>query len=455
MRASAATAITSLAASLAELTFDDLSSAARHSALRCVLDLVACTSAGRSHWAVSNSARWARGAFPRGNSSVWFDAEPLSPLGAAFINSLAASVRDLDDGHRLALGHPGAAVVPAVVAVGETIGARFQDVLLAIVCGYEAGISVAHAREPSLLRNLATGRWSTVAVAAAIAKLRGLSATELAHAIALAEAHAPNVVAADHAGFTGSDMKEGIPWSALTGMAAAEQAVLGLKGYLGALDNPAVYRTGVEPRCNNDRFFIETTYFKPYACCRWIHSAIDAILDLRNCGVDPLGVEEIEVATFQRALSLGNLVRPNDLISAQFSIPFVLAVALLEGADALLPMSPDLLGRADVIEMAGRVVLVLDRELEASFPARVPARLKVKTRRGTVEREVRDPLGDPLNPMSDSRLVEKAIKLCSQDGTVEEVRKFAGNLLGWTAAQRAAEPLSATLAFTRGKTRDR
>src|ERR1700680_347132 len=78
--------------------------------------------AGRSHGAVSKGTRWARAAFAQGDACVWFDRARLSPMGAAFINSSAASVLDLDDGHRVASGHPGAAVIPAVIAVGESIG---------------------------------------------------------------------------------------------------------------------------------------------------------------------------------------------------------------------------------------------------------------------------------------------------------------------------------------------
>jgi 2-methylcitrate dehydratase PrpD len=447
--ASAPTNISMLANSLASLTFDELSDSAKHSALRCILDVVGCAAAGRSNQVVICGTRWAQGAFPQGGASVWFDSTRLSTLGAAYVNSLAASVLDLDDGHRNASGHPGAAVIPAVVAVGEVIGARLQDALLAIVCGYEAGISVESAREPSLLSTGATGRWSAVAVAAAVGKLCGFSPAQLAEAIAIAEAHAPNMAAAAYSGFAGGHTKEGIPWSVLTGMAAAEQAALGLRGYLGGLDNPAVYRRRLLLRREDEGFLIETVYFKPYACCRWIHSAIDAVLDMRNCGLEPSAVERIEVSLFQRALALGNFAQPSDIISAQFSVPFAVGVALVEGADALLPMSSDLLLRTDVIEMAQRVELVLDRELDECFPTQVPARVTINTRHETVEREVRYPLGDPNNPLPDSRLIEKAIRLCITVRTAEEVRNFAANLLGWTSAHRAAVLLSTTLAFTR------
>jgi len=447
------TAIAALAEYLTSQSFDDLSERARHSALRCVLDVVGCAAAGQTNPAtapvVSKGSRWARETFASGRARVWFDNVALSPPGAAFVNSLAASVLDVDDGHRAAAGHPGAAVIPAVVAVGESIGATLEEALVAIVCGYEAGVAVASAREASSLSTRATGRWSALAVAAAIAKLRGFSQGKFADALAIAEAQAPNMAAADYAGFAGSHTKEGIPWSVITGIAAAEQAALGLQGYRGALDNPAIYLKGAIPRKNQGGALIEATYFKPYACCRWIHSAIDAILDMRSGGLDPAGVEQIQIASFKRALSLENQARPRDLISAQFSIPFVVAVALLDGADALLPLSAALLERADVIALAQRVVLALDRELEERFPAQVPARVTVRSKTGTVVREVHVPHGDPGNPLSDSQLTDKAVRLCDTVRTVAQTRAFAHRLLSLPrTSQGRSELLSVALAFT-------
>ena len=413
-----------------------------------MLDILGCAAGARSTTKVSAvidaATQWARRSYPEGTAHVWFSSAQLSSSGAAFVNSLAATLLDVDDGHRAASGHPGAAVIPAAIALGEQIGAQWHDVLLAIVCGYEAGVRIAAASAPYPVYSYASGRWTAVAVAVAAGKLLGLGAEQLAHATALAEAHAPNMTAADHAGFAGSDAKEGIPWSALVGLAAAELAALGLRGYLRALDNPAVYAPRIATGIESDAFLIETTYFKPYAACRWIHSAIDAILALRRIGLEPASVECIEVATFRRALSLENLPHPADIIAAQFSIPFVLAVAVLEGAEALLPMSPDLLHRSDVRALSERVTLVLDSELDDCFPAQVPARVTIKTRKGVVSRTIYTPLGDPGNPLSDAALTDKTVRLCRLLASAGKVQRLASSLLRTTDS---ADEFSSVLEF--------
>jgi 2-methylcitrate dehydratase PrpD len=440
-----------LAHALTNLTFEDLSDSARHSARRCLYDAIACAAAGQSHSAIEMAHRYASSWFRPGAASVWFRNEKLSAPAAAFVNAYATSILDLDDGHRAAAGHPGAAVVPAVLAVAECCEASLSEVLLAIVCGYEAGISIAKARDPSSLASVATGRWSAVAVAAAVAKLRGFAAEKMAHAIAISESHAPNLVAADHSGFLGGDTKEGIAWSVLAGMAAADQAAIGLRGYLAALDNPVVYESGRIATNLRNECLIETTYFKEYSCCRWTHSAIEAVSEMRRAGLSSSLVEEIEISTFQRALALKNPTSPADLIEAQFSVPFVVAVALVDGDDALKPMSIETLCRPDIIRVAKMITMSLDQELDSCFPGQIPARVRVKAAGKNFEKEVRAPLGDPVNPLSDSRLIEKSVRLCSRLRSEQQVSGLAELVLSKKAAQRPGtrDSLVAVLEFLR------
>jgi 2-methylcitrate dehydratase PrpD len=213
-----------------------------------------------------------------------------------------------------------------------------------------------------------------------------------------------------------------------------------MKGYLKALDNPEVYVPGAAASDLGKTFLIDTTYFKVYGCCRWTHSAIDAVLELRESGIKPQTVRDIEISTFRRALSLKHVTQPRDLIAAQFSLPFTVAVALVEGSAALLPLNPAVLGRKDIIEVAERVSLKLDPEIDSCFPSKVPARVRLRTAAGEFEREVRTPLGDPANPLSDERLVRKSVRLFAEVKTEEEVRALARDLFSWNSARKSKSP---------------
>jgi len=95
----------------------------------------------------------------------------------------------VDDGHRGASGHAGAAIVPAVFTVDPS--ADGLRLLTAIVLGYDVALRVAAAQQPGTVESFASGRWCGYGVAAALGWLQGLDAGQLAHALAIAGAEAP------------------------------------------------------------------------------------------------------------------------------------------------------------------------------------------------------------------------------------------------------------------------
>ena len=133
--------------------------------------------------ASTRRARWRRVASPTspsaaGGSPVWFSGKTSSIVGAAWSNSAAASALDLDDGNRLARGHPGAAVIPTAFSLAAETGASFDDLIKAIVVGYEVGVSVAASRG----FYARSGMWSCYGVVAAAGLLRRTPPDRLAHA---------------------------------------------------------------------------------------------------------------------------------------------------------------------------------------------------------------------------------------------------------------------------------
>jgi 2-methylcitrate dehydratase PrpD len=121
----------------------------------------------------------------------------------------------------------------------------------------------------------------------------------------------------------------------------------------------------------------------------------------------------VDVYTFERALRLNNAADPDTLEAAQYSLPFCLALAACEGAQALLPLSLEWLHRPEVTALAARVHLHVDPTLDARFPAEAGARVCVETAAGRVEQTVRHPLGDPANPMDRIQLTTKFRRLAA------------------------------------------
>ncbi len=107
-----------------------------------IIDANACALAGSRTDGAQRVHSVARSTlFGEGDAILWFDTATLHPTAAAFANSASASMLDLDDGHRNALGHPGAAIVPAVLAFADS-DQKGIDVLANIVAAYEVCIRV-------------------------------------------------------------------------------------------------------------------------------------------------------------------------------------------------------------------------------------------------------------------------------------------------------------------------
>ena len=96
---------------------------------------------------------------------------------------------------------------------------------------------------------------------------------------------------------------------------------------------------------------------------------------------------------------MGNKITPANLEDVQYSVPFCVAAAMIDGAECLLPVRADLLERSDIVALACRVRLTATDDYDRLFPAHVPARVRIRTRDHVYEREVRDPRGEPSNPM--------------------------------------------------------
>ncbi len=395
--------MTTIAEQLATFVRDtiDIPGPVRLSALQCVFDLTTAVIAGHQTPNAVSVRAVAREAWGTGPTSVWFSGERLPATGAAFANAAAACSLDLDDGHRAAAGHPGAAVIPAIFAALDSGQADSRRVLAAIALGYDVGVRISAARDLKSVPTTNSGLWGGQAAAAAVGALRGLPPLQIAHAIAIAGQTAPGQTATAYTRFRGNSVKEGIPWAAANGLLAASLAVQGFTGPIDILDDPRHFAPGPLLDDLGSSWHITGTYFKPYSCCRWNHAPIDGLIALMaENSIEADDIVAIDVETFGRALTLSNELAPTTLEGAQYSIPFCLGVAATGGASALLPLQDAILADRAALAVARKVRLAVTPEFDAMFPAAVPSRIRVATTSRTFERTVLAPKGEPVNPMT-------------------------------------------------------
>ncbi len=374
----------------------------------CLIDLVGASAAGRQSTAAEIARRVATYFAAPGPAGLWFGGGKRQAFAAAFANSAAGSALDLDDGHRAAGGHPGAAVLPAVIALAQEKDVPAAEILAAITVGYEVGVRVAAARDFARLDTLSTGRWCAYGVAAAASRLCGLDRRRTAEALAVAGVLSPGLSAAGYSRRMGNQTKEGIPWAVLTGIWATKLAASGFTGPLDILDHPDYYDARRIREGPGRSFAVESVYFKPYGCCRWAHAALEALETiLREEGIPAGNLEAIEVHTFERALRLTNEVNPESVEAAQYSLPFCLGLLAVEGREALLPIRPRSLHHPEAVSLAARVSLRVDPELDRGFPAETAARVVVRACGRAHAALCRHPAGDPMRPMDRAALIAK------------------------------------------------
>ncbi len=385
-----------------------LSDAALHQASRCVLDVLGVAIAGTRTPMAQIGAQFAFEQFASGKCTVIGARRALGITGAAWVNCNAASALDLDDGHRLAMGHPGACVIPAALAVAETTGATGREFLAAIIAGYEIAVRASVARVPWYKERMySSGIWGVFGAAAAAGKLLGFDQATLQSAIGNAGSHGPfppGGLQANHA-----MVKEVIGWAGMTGCAAAllaEEGFLGpedLMDYSGRWDTAQLVGGLGDP----NGYAILRTYFKPHAVCRWAHSSVDAVLELiGRHGIQPGDIRRIRVETFDEVTRLVNYT-PRNAIAAQFSIPFALAIAALRRRIEPEDLSDANLHLPEILALARKVEVVVDPEIDAQFPAKTIARVTMVTGSGTVQTTVEYPRGNPENPLTDGDLGAK------------------------------------------------
>jgi 2-methylcitrate dehydratase PrpD len=382
-----------------DLRGDDVPAAVRRHLELLWADLGAVCVAGRPAPASRIAADYASLAHPGDAATALYDGRRLGVLGAAWANGVLANVLDMDDGHRLTKGHPGAVIIPAVLAAAQSVDASPEEALVATAVGYEvairAGIAL-HARDDAYH---ASGAWGAVGAAAAAARLMGLDATATTHALGLAEYHAP-IAPIMRSCAEPAMTKDACAWGAWLGVSSALMAAGGFTSVGAEFLQTPVDDLGTRWAC-------EELYVKAYPCCRWTQGAIRAALDLvETIGTRPEQLERVTIRTFAAADGLAK-VEPATTEEAQYNLVWPVATVLSRGrfgvAEALGPFD-DAMVRAT----AARTEVVVDPTLTAAFPARRLTAVEVRLRDGTVH--TTDPTearGEPDDPGWEALVLDK------------------------------------------------
>lgn len=384
-------------------------------------------------------ARRRRNALPpsTGPATAFGGADTVAVCDAAWLNGCSLVALEMDEGNKRIRGHATAHVLPAALALAESgrvSGAAFAAAFLA---GHEVASRFGQATvlHPGVHPH---GNWGVTGAAAAAARLAGADARAMAAAIDAAGALAlatPFDVALQglpvRDAWIGQANVSGIrAWAAADATRSATGvAAVSLGRLLGRIDPDALTAgLGGDPAVTGG-------YMKRHASCSYTHPPADAVLALRDqidLG-DGSGIAEIVVETHHLAAGLDRTEWPSRL-AAMFSVPYVVATALAAGGCP--PEQFDEAHRADPArrDLAARVRVLHDPELDRRLPAERVARLTVRGTDGwerTVE--MPNPVGDSdFQPLTGADLRTKAATLLGSDGDADRVAALAAELVSAT-----------------------
>ena len=411
---------------LHSLSHDALPARVAGQAKWALLDTLGCALFGsRQPWARILAAEMlAEGS--RGHSTIIGEKQPVAAPAAALVNGTAAHGFELDDHLDAAVAHPGAIVMSAALAAAESVDAPGARLLTGIVAGYETlhRVGLAMGLEASHRGFHKTAVVGPLGAAVAAGVIMGLKPAQLTIAVGLACSCASGIksVAAGTGGGMMKRMHAGR--AAESGVRMAQLAArdftappTALDGRFGLLEvfggkgaRPELLTAGL-----GADWGIESVYVKMYPCCAWIQAAVQQLVALR--GPRPLApgdIKRVRIGVCSYAATHNGAVTPPDTMGAQYSIPYCAAAALT--ADPADPAIYEGAALDDPArrELARKIEVHVDPEMEAAFPAHYASRVELEVAGGTRrESVVMDPHGMPADPCTEAERREKFLRLAT------------------------------------------
>ena len=407
-----------LAQFAANFTYEQISAPVRSWALDILVDQIGCEiGCSDLPWTKQVRDTYRRiGGTPEATVVRFGDRLPVG--SAAFINSTFGQAFEYDDLNPLVRGHPGAKLIPSLMAIAERDHHSGRDFLTAFVAAYEVRGHIGWALSPEMMIRGGPHFGTTCGpfgVAAGVGKLLGLGPEGIANALGIAGTFSGGLMQYDHGG--GSVKRIFCAVAASSGIQAAQLAQAGITGPEGILEGARgllrIYCSEYRPeRLVADlgkKWMIEYVAFKPYCVVGIIAAAIDGlrkILAANDLKADE--IESIEVGYPTSHYRHAAISSPHDLLGMQFSTSYSLALTVLKGSNTPRDYTLEALANEEVRAFASKVHVREDAELGKLFEGRLPARVKLCARSGDVFEElVIDAKGSPGAPLSSAEIDDK------------------------------------------------
>lgn len=344
---------------------------------------------------------------------VWPGSGPqrMGRLDAAMVWASAVNASVFEDGSREGACHPGAVVVPVIIALSK--GVSWEQIDMAAMAGYDVMVRMARGGNPEFTARgfHPTSITAPFGAAATASVLLGHDTLKTQHALSLAATGSTGLMSS----FKASESQAlQVAWAVRCGLASALMAREGQTGYPSIIEEgfyPAYLGHSPKPPLNrplNQDFAILGSYLKPYPGCRHLHPPIDAFSKIVNEDlVNHEKIKEVHVGTY-RAAVLIEIHTLNSRGDAYFNIPYALSATALLGRNDYDSFSKRHFKNKALIALMKKIKVEIDPEVDKRYPMQRGANVRVLTQDGKIfESKVSYPLGEPENPLPLSATIEK------------------------------------------------
>ncbi|MBL25248.1 MAG: 2-methylcitrate dehydratase [Rhodospirillaceae bacterium] len=422
---------------VANLKYEDIPEETLGHAKRALLDSLGCGIFGsRQEWCRLATMVAAENS-PGGPCTIWGTDKKVGPIDAAMVNGTAIHGFEIDDLHVESMLHPGAVILPGVIALAQARNLSGKDILRGLVAGYEVGIrtAICSSIEHKLKGFHMTATNGTIGAAAAAAATLGLDVEQTNDAIGISVSFASGLYSA----------RKGAMTKRLhAGLASRSGVLAGLlaeKGFTGAKDGLEVDFGGDFSTMGDDsdlsimtddlgdRWHINDNGFKAYASCGSTHTTVDCVKKLMEDGLSAENLENLTVNISKAGFTnVGWEYFPGGVVGMQMNGRFVAATALLKGEVFVDQFDEERMEDPETLELIKKIDFVHDPDIDALGLAK----------RHTVVVKARTTDGKEMEATREQRTGSAQFPLTNDD-LESKFRRTAGVVISEEAAGRVVE----------------
>ncbi len=417
----------------------NFSPATLHSARRALLDWQGALIAGSDTEAAVKLLKGYQEELGAGQCTIAGSSQKAFSRAAAFLNGTISHIAEFDDIYRDGAYHPACPTISAAFALAESRNDSLNDLLAAIIVGYEVSTRISKVIQPSHYQFFhTTGTVGVFGAAAACAYLLRLNAAQACDAMATAGTFASGLQQAFRSDSMTKPMHPG--HAAEVGLNAALLAQAGMTGTPDLLEGDAGFGAALCENPHWDMLFeglgkgwnIEQITFKNHGCCGHNFPAIDAVSHLLNTHpIDTQNIKEIRVGGYKPTVEVCHYVHPKSPFEAKFSLTYTVSARIILGRVREKAFLQDALSNPKIYAMEEKVKLALDPECASHFPVHRSAKVEIEMVDGTVYAHHQlTRHGDPDEPLTDQELVDKFCELAEPRVGLKQAEKISGELLG-------------------------